>query len=1185
MAYARTQQNAYLVNFPKWDEDRIPTEENKSLTILGDFSSVDIELLGNVGNKWFRQSQDNPLTLPLDSSMDDTVLLSLAADLTDTTAGAPIIYAYLNDGSLQGWHAEHNKRYIGIPSPDTSSSALAQPQNAKDTETKDTEMVSDSATPTPAPMAPTFGQSDSLFGQRPNAIEKTAFGQAQDTPAFGQPAFGQASFGQASFGQPNNNSTSPFGSIKPAIGFGAFASAGTGAFGSTSTFNSFGAPTSTGHSFVQGSTSATPSKSTSDVFSQNISPTITQEASMSDSTTDLGGLSLDTTASDSKSVNSMFGSFGAPTISNLTETSLGGLVKPASGFGVFGGFKTSGAFDLNSKPSSTANAFATPTQNPSSGFGQSGFGQSKFGQTGFVPGPAKSTFGQPSFGQPAFGKPSLGETASATTTANPKSGGFGAFASAPTSFTNATTTQQARFEDSKPQASGAFSVATPFGSATTGTSATTFTVPLTSKQPSGFGTQESKPDVTGGFAAFASPSEKPFGSDTVAGGFTPASKGFSAFVSNTPAALTSTPDSKSEPPKIITPVALRTSVFGTPLESTTTPSSVVSKDAATSTTPKETPTRTIALSPPSSPEPKFASVDASPEPKPVVGGAFANIQSTPSSFQPAAGFGAFASTTPKDSPFFKKQEQTTPVTPFTPITAKAPSSIGTTPTFGSTSVLGPSRSAFGSTTPKPVPPAPVKSTTTPSSGGSAFSAFSGSSSPLAVVAGQQKSFSDLLKTGGEESKDPEKLPAPLLPTMGAVPPPSRDKAVTPEDKGKGKFKVVDSASESTGRDESFSNISASSSSSSFVEVEEHDQSSDQDDRSDFLTTDEETEEGGSDEESLPEDDEVKSPTPSPMTVPLPPSRSASATPQPEVKVQVSDLSSPSIQNSSPREEGATSPGTPKEIKETNGLPSAASPLGIGLGRPSTRPVRRSPLANAVVLSQTEVQEEDSTSSSSQRPTTPIPTSVKGPDPTHLSPASGVPSPFADMLPKKAIIPVSSSVFSFGQRPATPPPASSSFGQVPNKSAPILTFSPLVPATTTPSTSQQQDLVGTRPPGAPEPTVSNVFGMASFTLGKTPPPVSAGSPGIHATAFAPSVFSLHPKAAQKTPDHGLFGNLSKQPAAVGSAAESAPAQDTPKRQENEIVEEGMQKECINLVRTVERELEEVRFCRNFPFPHF
>jgi nucleoporin NUP159 len=740
-AYDRTQQNAYLLSFPKWDEDHASNEESKSLTIVADFSSVDVEVLGNVGNKWFRQSQDNPLTLPLDNSMDDTILLSLVADLTDTTAGAPLVYAYLNDGSIQGWHAEHSKRYIGLLSPGISSSVLSQPQEAKDTE-----MISDSATPI---MANTFGQPDSVFEQKPTAFGRTGFSQ-QGTSTFGQPSFGQPSFGQASFGQSNqtnNNTISPFSSLKPATGFGTFATTRTGEFGSTSSFSGFGSSASTSHTFSQGSlANATPTKSKSDALSPNISPTITQEASMSDSTTGFGGLSLGTAASETKPTNSMFGSFGTPaTTSNQTESlgsyGSGGVVKPASGFGAFGGLKTSGAFDSNGKPPSTVTAFASPisqTQTSSSGFGQTSFGQSAFGQTGFGSNSSKSAFGQPAFGKTSFGT-------TPTTTMASSSGGFAAFAKAPTNFTSpSTTTQPSVFgsQEPKPQASGGFSA---FASPTLGstTSSPGFMDNSTSKQPSGVGVQESKLGVSGGFAAFASPAQTPFGSATSGpsvGGFNSPPKEFSPFAP--------TPDLGSKS-KLATPVATRTSVFGTPLETTSGPS--FSKYSV-STTPKETATRPITMSPPSSPEPKPASANVSP--KPTMGGAFANIHTTPSSFQPAVGFGAFGSTTPKDSPFFKKPEQTSPSSPFTPKFSSITSGSTTTPAFGSTSVLGPSKPAFGSTT--PTTPTPVKSTTTPSLGGGAFSAFSGSSSPLAVVAGQKKSFSDLLKTGGAENRDPEK---------------------------------------------------------------------------------------------------------------------------------------------------------------------------------------------------------------------------------------------------------------------------------------------------------------------------------------------------------------------------------------------------------------------------------------------
>lgn len=1196
-AYDRTQQNPYLLSFPKWDEDHASNDESKSLTVVADFSSVDIEVLGSVGNKWFRQSQDNPLTLPLDKSMEDTVLLSLVADLTDTTAGAPIVYAYLNDGSLQGWHAEHSKPYIGVLSPGASISVVPQTQT-QDTETKDTEMVSDSTTSSSAPVATAFNQPVSPFRQQPTTFGQTVFGQAQ-TPAFSQPSFGQTGFGQASFGpssQNDNHKTHEFASLKPATGFSAFATTGTGAFPS---FGSFGSSASASHTFGPGNLSnAVPAKSSSDALSPNISPTITQEASMSDSTAGFGELTLGTTSSDTKPANSMFGAFGAPTpTSDQAGASgsfgSGGPVKPATGFGVFGAFKTSGAFDPNNKPPSTVNAFASPVSQTqtSSGFGRTGFGEPAFGSTGFGSNSSRTAFGQPAFGQSSFG------TTPASATMVPTSGGFSAFANAPTSVTTALATKQPVVQDSKPAGFAAFAsgTRTPFGS-TTPAPATTILGASTSKQPLGFG------------------STTPISS---LDGFNSTSKAFGAFASSSPTTFTSVLDSKPEPSNLATPVATRISVFGTPLESSTT-TPAFSKDAVTSTTPKETPTKPITISPPSSPEPRPATPEVLP--KPVAGSTFTNTQTTPSSFQPAVGFGAFGSSTPKDSPFFKKPEQTTPSSPFIPTSSGATifsSSSTPTSTFGSTSVLGPSKSAFGST--PPTSPTPVKSTATPTLVGSAFSAFSGSSNPLAAVASKKKSFSDLLKTGGDEGKDPEKPSVSLLQTKSEKVKAESDE-VKPQvirssvfgtptkgekkfashldndsaisgDKGKGKFDSLDVLAEGTGREESFGNISVSSASSSFFEVEipkkdeeglEH--SSDQDDRSDFLTDEDlSEEESGSDEGSLPEEGEVvKSPTTSPTAVPLPLSRSASATPQPEVKIQVSDVSSSSIQEPSSREESTTPPGTPlKEIKPIapNGAPSTPSLLGIGLGRPSTRPTRRSPLANTVVLAEDRSQQEVAADSKpSEEATTPtenertktspvVPTSTKGSD-TLPTPPSGIQSPPLDALMKKPAVPVPSSMFSSNQRPATIPPASSLFGQAVDKSTSTLTLRATTPPTNQPS--PHQGLFGAPPMIV---SVPNFFGPPSFTLGKTTPhtPTSAGTLPVPS---ASSASTLLPKAPQGMVP--AFGTPSKQlPTFVASSASSLPQ--IPKAQEKEIVEEGMQKECINLVKTVEKEIEGVCLC--------
>ena len=44
----RTNQVSYVISLPKWDADTDANEENKSLTVVGDVSSVDLEVLGNL---------------------------------------------------------------------------------------------------------------------------------------------------------------------------------------------------------------------------------------------------------------------------------------------------------------------------------------------------------------------------------------------------------------------------------------------------------------------------------------------------------------------------------------------------------------------------------------------------------------------------------------------------------------------------------------------------------------------------------------------------------------------------------------------------------------------------------------------------------------------------------------------------------------------------------------------------------------------------------------------------------------------------------------------------------------------------------------------------------------------------------------------------------------------------------
>jgi len=85
-----------------------------------------------------------------------------------------------------------------------------------------------------------------------------------------------------------------------------------------------------------------------------------------DATPGFGGLCLGSMpTADSKAFNSMFGSFGTPTVTSQQTDSHGvfgcggDLVKFATGFGAFGEFKTSNAFDRSNKPVPSVNAFSS----------------------------------------------------------------------------------------------------------------------------------------------------------------------------------------------------------------------------------------------------------------------------------------------------------------------------------------------------------------------------------------------------------------------------------------------------------------------------------------------------------------------------------------------------------------------------------------------------------------------------------------------------------------------------------------------------------------------------------------------------------------------------------------------------------------------------------------------------------
>ncbi|KAF9048549.1 hypothetical protein BJ165DRAFT_1460486 [Panaeolus papilionaceus] len=1441
-SHERNQQSAYIMSLPKWDEDPSSPGAEVNLTIVGDICSSDLDVLGNIGTKWFRQNQENPLAIPLDDNSDENYLLALVSDLTDTANGMPVMYAYMNDGTVVAWYLEGAKPYSGIG----GAGAVAATTN---TASKDADMGAEQ--PSAAPPVSAFGASPtstfgtSSFGQTAStaapaastaapAFGQTAFGQPSgfgafggSTPsAFGSPTaakpttsggfgafsgggfsgFGAAAaanntggFGSGGFGAnnnttttnafgSNNNTASAFGSSNTATstfgttGFGSANNTTTGGFGSTgfgsannTTNNAFGSQTSTfgGTTGAFGSSPSTTStfggfgsNTTTNVFgqasfgspssqapSQSSSSTLavpptsssmTREASMSDDSGSItsggfGGLGLgSSTPNSTNATNSMFGTFGAapstPSKSNESSgsafgsTSGGGFLKPATAFGA--GLGQNSPFSLNKPSTTTVSAFAPVNSSTSA---------STIATT-----PSTSGFGQSGFGSPAFGKTSFGQTSLPGAAAQPAFGassGFGAFSGANTPFKPAATTTT--------PASGGFAAFSNAG--TSGFTKAAETISVKKEE-------EETPVKATGFAAFASSATPGFGSFGV-----------------------KEEEKKEEVKKEETKKPF-TSVFGTP-----TVAGGSSSDTSESVFRK--PSERFAPSPPDSPTPTLAAIPSvfggsstkpdasSPSPtnsppvfgKPVTSPpaaapstpathAFSNLQVSPSPFKLASGFGAFGNTAPTSSPFLKKPDESpSKATALSGFGAASPtpssSGFGSTgfgfgfgmggtsttsassaaaPTFGSTSALGAkvvtksafgtvvTRSAFPPISPSPsaeaatVPATPETPTKVPASGG--FGAFSGGGSPFGQIKKDQKtSFSDLLKTGGEEKKDgkdddgkkeqdegEEKSKADVKeeddqtvkvkvkeePKQLASPSASHDEKTDGEDEEEGREKKGKSLA-ATRDDRSYASVLTSSVGSSFVDVSRAEGGSDEDGEGEERSTtysdeeeppeDEYEEEAYSDEEEdyegsaaydedynpeeeeEPEEEDEEDERPrkirTPTSIPLPSSRSPSSTPQPEVPtVEVSP---------SPREGSTTPPGTPARDKSPLGGSATPGPGGIGLGRPSTRPVRSSPLANNIVSAE-EHKDEEGSPSASKRPRTPpllssfnisapTPITAGGAAPSILKPSTSFGSdtsaksaaasaPFSlnfgkpagdtggSIFGKSTFPPVAKSepgkltpafgVPVFGQPtggsrtaptmfggiglgapPSAPgvatagtsPPASSPFGNLPPfslkpGSAPPTLFgaaaapTPPLPSTSAPpmtATSTAGGLFGGSPPAIPNfgkpapppPIFGKPAAVPAMPVGQIPP----GAGGFAKPTAIPTLPAFGGLAPGfKGPAQSQAPNVSAPvtgPVPMKSLMSTPPPPPLVRVQGEEL--EGMQRECADLVDSIEKDLQDLR----------
>jgi nucleoporin NUP159 len=978
---------AFTIALKGWDPVKI-------VLLIGDSTTSDIGLVCcTADDKWQKLSFDEGApSMPLDADQNETTMIGFELDLKNptpydvtTSTGEtvsvpppPVVWAYASDGTVIAWYVVNSR---GTPYPSKGQPAAQSPVVAP-------AAASVPATNTFSQVAqPTFGQStQSTFGLPTfSGQPASSFGVA--TPSFGQSGFGQTSttgsaFGQAStFGNSAFGAASPFGQASPPAqappggAFATFASSpvkwGQTGFGS--------APTG----FVQAAAPAPPPQ---------IQPAESTESMSTDSSQELsfGAMSLGGSPNDVQAKagpgTTMFGAFtppSQPAPSPATTSTFGsGSFALSPGVGAFSKFTPKPADE-------TTGPAKVEVPKPSSAFGQAGF----------APGFGQSGFGQPGFGQSGFGKTGLGTPMSTTPIVTPISttspstfgsgGGFGAFASGGLATFGETKPVETKSTAPSISAGGGFGAFASGGLSAFGQAAS------------------NKPDSvpawkTGGDASFNS------GTGTTVFGGTPSASLLapattpvkSMFASTEPTASTTpaaSPLGATPPPE--------KGKSASPFASATTPPSTAEGPPKKSQSPSASGSASpqIAADSARSPAPPASTTPVGPPPaanafmglKMSTGFGLSNFNAKDSPFsnpkpvsQTVSAFGDQASA------------------PKVPVPATPGSVFGQTSFIGATPKpsSGFAQPAFGSPpTPSASPDATPSSSKTASS--NAFSAFSGSASAFGKTGGPGVPFSDMLRASGtspdsNKLKESPKTPGPSVGSTPATPKSAFDMSPTPQpakvpashdsddEEEKGKGQPVSAAS-------SFSNLSSST--SSFVDVprggEEEEEASDGGDSErgeqqidDFLSdTDSEGESererdeiegdeakqerdgdgdhGGDEEqdgsEGTEDDDEVD-----PTTVPLPASRSHSSTPKaerPSIDVQSTpDSEPPSL---SERARSTTPPGSPSKEpsplslqtplqQPTPTLPSPSpspSPAStIGFGRPNTRPLRSSPLANAPV---------------------------------------------------------------------------------------------------------------------------------------------------------------------------------------------------------------------------------------------
>ena len=931
----------------------------KFIVICGDGPSPDIGLIGSLSSEgspdaWvnFTLEETSTPSLPLGEDTQDMALLGMEIDLTSSKSvriseqpddgtpdlpPSPILYAYMSDGTVVAWHVLNTTGnvYPGMGTSkateaSTSSQLMIQQKVSMEESGMSSPRMSPRASPKPALLSPAAQpQSISAFGQTPSSSPSTSIAPAKGFGAFGNvntpSKFGSTGFGFAGGSDRSAFGTSAFGSS----GFGGGSEAktltttsspfGSSGFGQTSTAPAFGAS-------GFGSKSITPAFGVSSFGSKPAAPSGFGSPGSS------GSASMSSTGGFAAFANQGTSAFGTP-VGSAFSTEPQRL-----------------PYGTTALPSSPQSAFGTggsgPAGAPASAFGAGGSGlTTSFGQQQPV---VSATFGQPTpasaFGAPSFGKPAapaFGQSGFSSSSL-PKSsisstGGFAAFASQGTS-TFGTSAGSGISSESKSMQSSPFGTApsasnpqSAFGAGGSGQASTAptsvfgavksgqATAPLSSAFGAGasspastapasaFGTEEHK-----GATSFGQGQQQPepsspfgsFGSKAATSTF-----GQTGFGTNTSSATSqggafsnfgTLGDSLNKHPEFDSPPGSPPSPGGSPPGSPKHPSQPT-KPASSYLKPAEGFGALVKSS------------GAFETPKPIAPGAFGSSSQKSTSSLPKSVVPAFSPTTSGPTPI-------------------SPSTV--TPTFGSTSALGGSRPVFGSSTFGAVPQTATSEPSKSISGG--FGAFSSGVSSFASFANVAKStnFDDILSSPDKDKPKSTGSPlvfgpsnaksssAPLSTTSAEQVATSNTREEDVDDVASEPFSLTDD-----GFDESASAKSSRSPTRSLSEGESE----------------------AAENIPLPETPTPRS-TPASTPTPLPP----------PPKISVPDASPPvstPSASTAERPNTTTPPGSPEKPEVPIATPPAPKPLfptstvsPFGLVRPSSRPIRSSPLASAPITS-------------------------------------------------------------------------------------------------------------------------------------------------------------------------------------------------------------------------------------------